>query len=293
MRGSVAGPQGNENNSFGGFIVKDGTARVFVQGAGPRLRPNPGSGLVDFAVPDFLTAPRLDVWQGNTSARLLIARNERWGVQTLSNISPLPTVAQLVAVRTAVGGYDYETNSADSASLIDVAPGAYTMELSSATTATGTGVLGFWLDNTVDSVGSFTNVGARGVVRPGAAGQLTCGVVIDGPNTLRARIVAVALGPWLAANAGLPGALPNPTLTVRSLSGVVQATNTGWSTASNSAAIQTALNTVGSNITLTAGSMDSAALVDLAPGPYTFEVSTSGMGIALVGVWLVGEVAAP
>lgn len=293
MRGAVAGTEGNPGNSFGGFIVKDGTARVFVQGAGPRLRPSPGGGLVDFAVPDYLTTPRLDVWQGNTAERVLIAKNERWGTQTLTNVVPMPTAEQLAAVRAAVYGYDYETGSADAATLFDVAPGPYSMEFSSASTATGTGVLGFWVDTTNTNTGSFSNVSARGVVKPGAAGQLTAGVVIDGPSDQRARVVAIALGPWLAANAGLSGTLAAPTFTVRSLSGEVQATNTGWGTAANATAVQSALTAVGSGITLATGSADCAVLVDLPPGAFTFEVSSGASGIALVGVWVVDVVPAP
>jgi hypothetical protein len=286
-RGSVAGPLDNENNTFGGFIVRDGTARVLVHGAGPRLRPNPGSGLVNFDVPNYITTPRLDIWQGNVGTVTPIARNERWGTQTFTNVAPAPTAALLESLRIALGAYDLETGSADSATLVDVAPGAYTMQLSSATTATGTGVLGFWLDTTSAGVGSFANVSARGRVTPGAAGNLTAGAVIAGPDTHRARIVAIALGPFLKG--GLPSALNNPTLTVRSLSGTVVASNTNWTTSSNPTAINNALAVVGSGITLSPTLADSAVLVDLLPGPYTFEVSSSSTGIALVGLWIVSE----
>lgn len=282
VRGSVAAPQGNANNTFGGFIVKDGNMRVFVQGAGPRLRPNPPAPLTNFNVPDYLTTPKLDIWQGNTSSRVLIASNAAWGTQTLTNITPLPTATLLDTIRTAVSGYDFETGSADSGTLISVSPGPYTMELSTATTATGTGVLGFWLDSTTENTGSFSNVSARGVVRPGAAGNLTAGTVISG--TTSARIVAIAMGPGLV---GLEGALTAPILTVRSLSGTVAGTNTGWTTNAASADVQAALTRVGSGITLDPTKADSAVLVTLAPGAYTFEVSSaSATGIALVGLWL-------
>ena len=286
-RGSVAGPLDNENNTFGGFIVRDGTARVLVHGAGPRLRPNPGGGLVNFDVPDYITTPRIDVWQGNVGTVTPVARNERWGVQTFSNVSPLPSVAQLNALRISLGAYDLETGSADSATIVDVAPGAYTMQLSSATTATGTGVLGFWLDTTSTGVGSFSNVSARGRVTPGAAGNLTAGAVIDGPTTHRARVVAIGLGPFLKA--GLPSALSNLTLTVRDATGTAVASNTNWTTASNPSAINAALSTVGSGIVLDPAKADSAVLVDLPPGGFTFEVSSSQTGIALVGLWIVSE----
>jgi hypothetical protein len=282
-RGAVAGAQGHANNTFGGFIVKDGTMRVLVQGAGPRLRPTVPASLTNFNVPDFLTTPRIDIWQGNSASRTLIALNSAWGTQTTTNVTPLPNVATLEAVRTAVSGYDFEAGSADAATLINVSPGPYTMELSTAGTATGTGVLGFWVDTTVDAIGSFSNVSARGVVRPGAAGTLTAGTVISGTGT--ARIVAIGMGPGLA---GLAGTLPRPVLTVRSLSGAVVATNTNWTTNAQSADVQATLTRVGSGITLSTTAADSALVVSLAPGAYTFEVSSAdtASGIALVGLWL-------
>lgn len=292
-RGSVAGGQGNALNTFGGFIVRGGEARVLAQGAGPRLRPRPPAGRIDFNVPDYLRTPRIDLWQGNDGRRLLLSTNSGWEVQSASSVAPAPSLGVLEAVRTAVSAYDFEPGSADAATLVQVSPGPYTLELSSASASTGTGVFGFWLDRTVENAGSFSNVSARGVVKPGATGRLTAGVVIEGSPTDRARIVAVGLGPYLQAS--LPGALGSPSLTVRSLSGTPVASNSGWASASNSGQVQAALTAVESGITLDPSKRDCAVLVDLAPGAYTFEVSTTGadQGIALVGVWFVEQMTPP
>ena len=63
------------------------------------------------------------------------------------------------------------------------------------------------------------------------------------------------------------------------------ATNTGWGTATNPTAIANAAAAAGA-FPFTAGSLDSAAIVTLAPGAYTMEVSgaaaTTGVGLAEV-----------
>jgi hypothetical protein len=66
------------------------------------------------------------------------------------------------------------------------------------------------------------------------------------------------------------------------------ATNTGWSTGSNSTAVASATTAAGA-FPLPQGSADSALVVTLAPGSYTAVVSGVGTstGIALVEVYVV------
>jgi hypothetical protein len=95
-----------------------------------------------------------------------------------------------------------------------------------------------------------------------------------------------AVGPTLASYS-VSGVLAQPTLTVFDSSGNPVATNTGWSTNSNAAAIATETAAVGA-FALPAGSADCALLLTLQPGAYTAQVSGVGgtSGIALVEAYL-------
>jgi len=96
-----------------------------------------------------------------------------------------------------------------------------------------------------------------------------------------------AVGPTLA-QFSVAGVLAQPTLNVVDASGNTFATNTGWSTATNAAAIATATAAV-HTFPLPQGSADCALLVTLSPGTYTAIVTGVGgtSGIALVEAYQV------
>ncbi len=126
----------------------------------------------------------------------------------------------------------------------------------------------------------FINVSTRGYVDSSLSGGfLDGGFVISG--TAPRQILIRADGPALTVF-GVSGALPDPVLTIYNSSGGVVATNTVWTTNSNSTALSTAALEVGA-FALTSTSKDSALLVTLAPGAYTAEVTSAGnnSGIAL------------
>jgi len=127
----------------------------------------------------------------------------------------------------------------------------------------------------------FTNVSTRGYVDSNVTGGLLDGgFVIEGtaPRTILIR----ADGPVLSAF-GISNPLPDPVLTVYNSSGTVVATNTGWTTNTNPAALATAAVETGA-FALPNPSKDSALLLTLQPGAYTLEVTSAGgsSGIALV-----------
>ena len=97
-----------------------------------------------------------------------------------------------------------------------------------------------------------------------------------------------AAGPTLGA-LGVSGSLSAPKLELFRGSSVIE-TNTGWSTAANSAAIAAAASSSGA-FAFAAGSADSAILTTLAPGGYTAQIS-SGMGSAGVGLIEVYDLSA-
>jgi DNA/RNA endonuclease G (NUC1) len=97
-----------------------------------------------------------------------------------------------------------------------------------------------------------------------------------------------AAGPTLSA-LGVSGSLTAPRLELFRGTSVIE-TNTGWTTAPNSAAIAAAAMSSGA-FAFATGSADSAILTNLAPGGYTAQIS-SGVGSAGVGLIEVYDLSA-
>jgi hypothetical protein len=123
----------------------------------------------------------------------------------------------------------------------------------------------------------FGNVSTRGFVSP--TETFIGGFVVQGsaPRTVLIR----GDGPVLSTFS-VPSPLPDPVVTVFDSTGAVVATNTGWSTNANPAALSTAALEVGA-FALPASSADSALLLTLPPGAYTVQITSSknNSGIAL------------
>jgi hypothetical protein len=102
-----------------GFVVT-GTqpAKVLVRGVGP--------GLAQFNVTGTLAQPVLTVYD---SAGNMVATNTGW--QTASNS------AEIASVGIVVGAFALQGGSADSALVLDLAPGSYTAQVVGANATTG------------------------------------------------------------------------------------------------------------------------------------------------------------
>jgi len=123
----------------------------------------------------------------------------------------------------------------------------------------------------------FGNVSTRAYVS--SAQTLIGGFVIQG--TAPRNVLIRGDGPVLAAF-GVSNPLPDPVITVYNSSGTVLATNTGWTTNTNSAAIATAALETGA-FSLPSPGLDSALLLTLNPGAYTVQITSAkgNSGIAL------------
>jgi hypothetical protein len=123
----------------------------------------------------------------------------------------------------------------------------------------------------------FGNVSTRGYVS--STETFIGGFVIQGtsPRTVLIR----GDGPVLSTFS-VPSPLPDPVVTVYNRTGGVVATNTGWGTNTNPAALSIAALEVGA-FALPSSSADSALLLTLPPGAYTVQVTSAGnnSGIAL------------
>ena len=131
--------------------------------------------------------------------------------------------------------------------------------------------------------GQFVNLSTRAFVGT-ADGVLIPGLVIGG--TTAKRVLIRAVGPTLSTF-GVTGVLADPTLTVFRGSTTI-ASNDNWQEQTNGPALATAAVSAGA-FALPAGSKDSALLLTLEPGAYTFRIAGAGTstGVALVEVYAV------
>lgn len=251
--------EGDSNRTLiTGFVVK-GTApkRVLLRGVGPAL--------AGFGVAGALSDPRLQLFAG---AGRLVADNDNWSGTETS------------AVTGAVGAFRLAEGAKDSATVITVQPGAYTLVVMA---NGGTGVaLAEIYDADGDDVNDashIANLSTRGYVE-GESAPLIAGFTVKG--TEPRRVLIRGIGPALAAF-GVVGALSDPTLKIYQADRLV-AQNDNWS--GENGEVPTASVAAGA-FALATGSRDASVVLTLAPGAYSAVVSGAGngAGVALVEVY--------
>jgi hypothetical protein len=245
-----------------GFVVTGASRPILVIGLGPELSA--------YKVTGYVAAPRLDLYNASGTD---LATNTGW--QTASN------AAAITAAASAYAGTALVTGSADAAILTTLPAGAYTAQLSTAGSA-GVGLVEVFDTASAAPTSVLTNTSTRGAVGSGSA-ALIHGFVVGG--TAPSRVLVRGIGPGLTAF-GVGGALATPVLTVYDVNGAIVATNTGWTTSVDAAAMTSDAVQVGA-FALGAGSADSEVLVSLNPGSYTATVTGVGgaTGTALVEVY--------
>jgi hypothetical protein len=247
------------NLTIAGFVISSysgATKRVLVRAAGPGLAP--------LGVPGALAQPVLSVYDSNSQ---LVATNTGWN-----------NSAAIAAASTATGAFPFAANSADSALILDLAPGNYTAQVSGVNGTTGIALVEVY--ELAPDNGHFINISTRAFVGSDAA-ILIGGLVVTG--TQPSPVLIRAIGPGLA-RFGLSGFLTQPILSIYNNStGQLMAVNIGWSNGSSADAT--------GGFALTTGSADSAVLLTLAPGVYTAQVTGANgtTGIALVEAYEVPQ----
>ncbi len=258
-----AATSNSEDVLIAGFVLtgSEPTKRVLIRGIGPSL--------TDYAVDNVLADPELVLFRGQD----VVARNIGW--------SSAPNADAIATVGSQVGAFALRNDRADSALLVDLAPGVYTAHVRSAGGRRGVALA------EVYEVGQtrtrLINLSTRALVGTGSSVVIP-GMVIGGESPRRVLIRAV--GPTLRQY-GVNAALERPTMSLV-LGQRTVASNTEWGTAENAAAMTAAAVQVGA-FALPAGSKDSALLVTLNPGIYTTVVQgVDGTGgVALVEVYEV------
>jgi photosystem II stability/assembly factor-like uncharacterized protein len=271
---STRGQVGAGGNVLIGGLVVRGTAskRLLLRAAGPALDA--------FGLTGTIARPILSLYDG--AGRPLFS-NTGWS--TAANVAEIRAAAQ------QIGAFPFPENSADSALLVTLPPGSYTMQVS------GGGALGlallesYDLDNFTTMQSRLVNLSSRGVVGTGQ------NIIIPGITTggTSARLLLVrAVGPALDAF-GVVGTLLDPQITVtRTNSTTPVATNDNWNTqlAPTNTTFSTAdirdYSARAGAFALPENSRDAALLFTTTPGAnYTVQVSGVGStaGNALVEVY--------
>jgi hypothetical protein len=111
----------------GGNILIPG---FVIRGSGPEelLIRADGPALTQFGVSGALAQPSLSVFN---SAGAVIASNTGWGTNTS------PTPAQIEGIESSVGAFPLTSGSADSVLVVNLQPGAYTIQVSGVANTTG------------------------------------------------------------------------------------------------------------------------------------------------------------
>ena len=109
-----------------GFVLAGTESRqVLLRAVGPTL--------TDFGVTGELTDPFASLYTGET----LIGNNDNWGDS--------PNATQITTAASNAGAFALPSGSADSALLVELAPGAYTLQVGGVSAATGTALVEVYL----------------------------------------------------------------------------------------------------------------------------------------------------
>jgi hypothetical protein len=252
-----------EEIAVAGFVISGEHAKpVLIRAAGPALE--------QFGLKDPLASPLLEVF--------------REGVPILSNSgwSAAANPDALVAATSRAGAFAFPPGSHDAALLQTLLPGTYTINISARSAPAGLALVEIYDLSGVTLGQKLSNLSTRAQIGGGRE-NLIAGVVVAGVTPK--RVLIRAAGPALASF-GLAGVLR---LELSLYAGdAVIAKNESWSTSPDSAAIAHATAHAGA-FAFAPGSADAALLLNLAPGTYTAQVSSSDptSGVALIEVYEV------
>jgi kumamolisin len=244
-----------------GFVIGgSGTETLLIRADGPAL--------TKFQVSGVLAQPVLGVYDSKGN---MLASNTGWGNST--------NASQLASLAASIPTFALDQGSADSALLITLPAGAYTVQVSGLNSTTGVALAEVY-EVSYTGNSRLTNISTRAQVGTGA-NIIIPGFVISGTGT--EQLLIRADGPSLA-QFSVSGVLAQPSLEVLSGSNVI-ASNTGWGSATNAAQLAAAAAGI-PTFAFASGSADCAQIVNLGPGAYTAQISgvnnTTGVALAVV-----------
>jgi len=252
-----------------GFVTQgEGVKQVLVRGVGP--------GLAFFGVASTMKDPVVEL----QDQAVKIAENNNWNSSQEGE--------RIQEVSGMVGAFPLAPESTDAALLIGVSPGVYSALIRDGLDLGGNALVEIYdTDEAYPVFSQLSNLSTRGSV--GAGKNLIGGFVISGNEPK--RVLIRGIGPTLSGF-GVSDALPSARLVLSQLMDgdwITVGDNLGWSAHQEVDLIEETAAEVGA-FPLNAGSLDSALLIWLEPGVYTFIVqpgSPGHSGTALVEVYQV------
>lgn len=245
-----------------GFVIPAGGAkRVLIRGVGPAL--------AKFGVVDPVADPVVTIFDATD---MPIASNDNWEDD-----------GQGVVLEDAfaqVGAFAFDPGALDAALLVDLEPGAYTVQV---TGGEGTSLVEIY-EVVAPGTGEqrLVNISTRAVTDESA--RLIGGVSITGDTV--SELLVRAVGPGLAAM-GVPGedVLADPVIDVLR-DGVVVRTIGPWSQSADRPGIEMATIATGA-FALDPAFADAADVVGLSRGTWTFQVrsASGGSGVVLLEIY--------
>jgi hypothetical protein len=244
--------QPGDSALIGGFIIRGSEPKkVILRGIGPSLN-----------LPGQLEDPVIQLFN---SANVNIAGNDDWKTD------------QQNVEATGVA----PSNDRESAIVITLDPGNYTVVMRGKNNTSGIGVVDIF-DIGLAANARLANVSSRGFI--GTGDNALIGGFIAGPQTaFVTRMVFRAIGPSLSAF-GVPQPMQDPTLEIRDRDGNLIASNDDWQTDQ-----KTAIEAAG--LAPTDPRESAIVLTNFEPGPYTAIVRGKGntTGIGLVEIYDVQQ----
>jgi PKD repeat protein len=244
--------QPGDNALIGGFIIRGSEQKKLVlRGIGPSIN-----------IPGKLEDPVIQLFN---SANVNIGGNDDWKTdqQNVESTGLAPT------------------NDRESALVITLDPGAYTVVMRGKDNSSGIGVVEMY-DIGLAANARLANVSSRGLI--GTGDDILIGGFFAGPQTAAVTgVVFRAIGPSLAA-LNVPGPMQNPTMEIRNREGDLVASNDDWQSDQKTDIEGTGL--------APKDSRESAILLrNFEPGPYTAIVrgNNNSIGVGLVEIYDVQQ----
>ena len=257
-----------DNVLIPGFVIGgSGRKALLIRSVGPTL--------IDYGLQGVLPDPRLSLKRFNGAGYDDLAANDNWASS--------PNSAAIRAKAAELFAFPLGENSNDSALLVDLAPGQYSVVADDAGAQTGVAIVELYDADATTSTSRLINISNRGYVGTGESIMIPGFVVsAEGPKTVLIR----AIGPTLATY-GVSGVLADPTLSIYR-SDELLLNNDDWSIGpgvqhTRDVAVQV------NAFALPEGSQDAAFVVTLNPGIYTVHArgANGTTGVALVEVYAV------
>lgn len=266
---------GDNNAVIAGFVIGQGPSKqVLIRASGPSLT-QPAIGL---SAGEVLANPRIEVYNGN---QVKILENDNWKVP---GSGTLATSADF----NAVGAFPFSSDN-DAALLATLAPGSYTVIVTGEGTSTGLALVEVY---DVSGASQLINLSTRAEVQTGA--NIVISGLVVAPGSGVRRVLIRAIGPTLS-EFHVANPLANPVMSILNSSGAQIASNDNWGSNGNGPTLSAAFESNGAFPLTNINSLDSALILDLAPGGYTIQVSGVGgtSGVALVEAYDITSSSVP